>query len=861
MSLPSSPITGKITPARVLIVGSVMFTFISYWKTAAVVLCDLASTSYYIGGIVEQSIGKAAPWFILGVMLFSYAVRSVYLESCSLFVRGGVYRIVKEAMGGFVAKIAVSSLMFDYILTGPISGVSAGQYLGGLILDTITNINGYKFTAESRSLWTAISGVVVAIVVTLYFFRQNIRGIHESADKALKIMIATTVMATIVMAWSGLTLAVRGPANTSIPMAPSLEKKTTTDAEGNVVPVIDPATGHQQDPLGFAEKVLPESTVTQIRQPAGWLSFFGLVGIFVAFGHSILAMSGEETLAQVYREVEAPKMVNFRKAAFIVFLFSLIVTGGISFLAVLLIPDAQRMDIYKDNLISGLAMNMIGPEWALLMLQAIVVGIGSLILSGAVNTAIIGSNGVLNRVAEDGVIPDWFLKPHPKYGTTSRLLWLIVILQIVVIIASRGDVLILGEAYAFGVVWSFVFNSLSMVVLRFRNKSPREYKVPFNVRIGGTEIPVGLILIFLILAISAVVNLCTKETATMWGVGFTSIFFCLFWFTELAGHRRNAGKKHEHIEQFNQSSPESLTPASLGLAKPFRKLVAIRSPQNLFMLEKALAETDPRTTDVAVMTAKVVPQDSDASEYVHLDEYDRQLMTAVVERAERLGKEITPLVIPTNNPVHAVLKTAKELDVQEVVMGASNKFTADEQMDQVALYWINLNGGVEAPLTVRLLARDRDVRFDLGGGTNIPKAGETHARSIADLRLAGIGISRMLLAIEDTPTAIDFFRTSLTMIDPDVELTIALDLPAEEKQQVTGLLEQVKRPATIVDWPKNRIEGLHAIVRERHIEALLVQRPPQDGDSSPWHDTLLREAPCLVLDSIPPGVPRDLAKE
>src|SRR5881394_940959 len=82
---------GMRNAARVIIVGSVMFTFISYWRTAAVVLCDLASTAYYIGGIVEQAIGPAAPWYILAVMFFSYAVRWVYIESCTMFVRGGVY--------------------------------------------------------------------------------------------------------------------------------------------------------------------------------------------------------------------------------------------------------------------------------------------------------------------------------------------------------------------------------------------------------------------------------------------------------------------------------------------------------------------------------------------------------------------------------------------------------------------------------------------------------------------------------------------------------------------------------------------------------------------------------------------------
>src|SRR5438552_1152174 len=117
----------SLRAAPVLIISSVTFTFISYWRTAAVVLCDLASTAYYIGGIVEQAIGPSAPWFIMAVMVFSYAVRWVYIESCAMFIRGGVYRVVRDALGGVFAKLAASALMFDYLLTGPISGVSAGH--------------------------------------------------------------------------------------------------------------------------------------------------------------------------------------------------------------------------------------------------------------------------------------------------------------------------------------------------------------------------------------------------------------------------------------------------------------------------------------------------------------------------------------------------------------------------------------------------------------------------------------------------------------------------------------------------------------------------------------------------------------
>src|SRR5262249_40879998 len=158
----------------------------------------------------------------------------------------------------------------------------------------------------------------------------------------------------------------------------------------------------------------------------------GVVGLLIAFGHSILAMSGEETLAQVYREVESPKLPNFKKAAFIVFVYSLLFTAGISFLAVMLIPDEVRMKHFSENLIGGLARYVTGPPQLTLALEAFVVIVGFLILAGAVNTAIIGSNGVLNRVAEDGVMPDWFLKPHPRYGTTYRLLYLILGMQLAV---------------------------------------------------------------------------------------------------------------------------------------------------------------------------------------------------------------------------------------------------------------------------------------------------------------------------------------------------------------------------------------------------------------------------------------------
>src|SRR5882672_10144433 len=141
MAQPPEQSLGRVT--KVVVATSVMLTFISFWRAAAIVLNDLGSSAYYVGGISEQAIGRAAPWFILGVMLFSYAVRAVYVESCAMFTRGGVYRNVKEALGGTFAKVSVSALMFDYILTGPISGVSAGHYIVGMLNELLARMAHY----------------------------------------------------------------------------------------------------------------------------------------------------------------------------------------------------------------------------------------------------------------------------------------------------------------------------------------------------------------------------------------------------------------------------------------------------------------------------------------------------------------------------------------------------------------------------------------------------------------------------------------------------------------------------------------------------------------------------------------------
>src|SRR5438309_2098981 len=179
-----------------------------------------------------------------------------------MFTRGGVYRVVKEAMGGTLAKLSVSALMFDYILTGPISGVSAGQYIVGLVAQTSTYF-GHRWAPSD----TVVNGfaAVIAVLITVYFWWRNTRGIHESSDDALKIMYVTTVMVVLLIGWALFTI-LGHPEAQRLPPAPGV---------GNLV--------FNEDAVGWMPRLIPHwlrgSPADGYRFVPNAGALLGLVGI------------------------------------------------------------------------------------------------------------------------------------------------------------------------------------------------------------------------------------------------------------------------------------------------------------------------------------------------------------------------------------------------------------------------------------------------------------------------------------------------------------------------------------------------------------------------------------------------------
>jgi hypothetical protein len=268
------------------------------------------------------------------------------------------------------------------------------------------------------------------------------------------------------------------------------------------------------------------------------------------------------------------------------------------------------------------------------------------------------------------------------------MLNLVVGLQLLTIILSRGDIFVLGEAYAFGVMWSFSMKGLAVLVLRYKQPGKRDFRVPLNFKVGNVEIPVGLGLITLVLIALSVMNLFTKQVATIAGVAFTIIFFTVFEISEKITLKH--GAKHQELDMFNLESDGELTPAALGV-RPGNALVMIRNSNTLYNLGAVLDRVNPRQQDVVVLHLRVLSRaGSGSNELAQEDLFgvnEQELFTRALSLAEKRGKSIHLAVAPATEKWEGILRAAQSLQSTTIALGMSSWRAVVDEARIAGLAW------------------------------------------------------------------------------------------------------------------------------------------------------------------------------
>ena len=365
-------------------------------------------------------------------------------------------------------------------------------------------------------------------------------------------------------------------------------------------------------------------------------------------------------------------------------------------------------------MLSGLAMSMAGPGLLKLLMQTLVVVAGVVMLSGAVNTSLIGSNALMNRIAEDGILTDWFRKIHRKYGTTYHVIHLIAASQAVIILLSGGNVYLLGEAYAFGVMWCFVLEATAIMALRFKRRGEkRDFLFPLNMRYENLYLPLGLGLLSLFLFSIAVVNLFTKSIATVAGISFTVFLYAVFTLSErLNAKKANTMFEEGYRERVNAETSLDLKDALADLSQPNRVLVAVKTPEHLYHLEETLRTVNPDDTDVIVLYSKPVENLLYRQDMRSAAVDEQELFTQVIFLAEKYGLPITPVMVQSNDAFYAIAQVAAVADAKDIIMGVSGLHGAQTQMERIVMAW----GAVKErelkhPVNVRIIWEGREISY------------------------------------------------------------------------------------------------------------------------------------------------------
>ncbi len=377
----------------------------------AVVFADIGTSIYYVPGILYGTVNKLAGFFVFLTMIVFVLLTFKYVEVTYRFPQGGgVVTVAAKALNRWFGALGGMFILVDYFLTSAISSLS-----GILYLSVVFPAVGPK---------TAILGLSITVWITLLVLVLlgilNWVGISESAKVSL-------VGAAIAFASD---IAILVTVFTHLSLAQFF--------------ALFPAMFSGGRPL------------TPIT-------------ILVGFAGSFLAFSGLESISQLSPNMKLPRRAVGKIALFLVVLTVGVTSPVLTVLSTVLQPKAAADPVLSSQLIS-----LLGGHWGATWLQTEVAISASALLVFASNTAIIGSYHVFMALARMEFFPVFLMKHNKLRNTPHYSIALATLIPILVLIAVDGDINVLGDMYAFGLLGAFTLTCIGMDIVRYHQRQIRK---------------------------------------------------------------------------------------------------------------------------------------------------------------------------------------------------------------------------------------------------------------------------------------------------------------------------------------------------------------------------------------------------
>jgi amino acid transporter/nucleotide-binding universal stress UspA family protein len=505
--------------------------------------------------------------------------------------------------GGGVVSVASDAF-------GPFIGCIGGMLIcvDYFLTGAISSVSGFQYmAAELPGLANAIAPAACCALIVLGAL--NYIGIRESASLTAVLAVASLVVNLVVL----VAVAVRldGP---------------------------------------HLDMVMQQFTAVRALKP--WT-------ILVGYGSSWLAFSGLESISQIAPALQDPREKTALRAMLLVIACILITSPLMTAFETALL-DASHAN--PDQFVYELGSVFGGRALAI----AVVITSSTLLL-GASNTALIGCYHVFLALVRLGFLPQWLAERNLRFGTPHRAIAISVVVPVIVVLATQGQMELLGDMYSFGLLGAFTLTSVGIDRLRAQEKH------------RGPAFWIGLFTSALVIVAWAV-NLVEKTKATMFGGSVTLVGFGIAYAVRkgwIGGHRSGfkEAEAAEHAAAELETATEVVTLEEASEMKsmyPSSTLVAVRAA-NLRLFQEALARARG-AGDAAVYVIYVdevpglfFPPKAGPSREA------RQVLQAAVDYFKQAGFTAVPVWRMAHDAGASVAGAARKLGVEAVMVGTSQR--------------------------------------------------------------------------------------------------------------------------------------------------------------------------------------------